>query len=208
MQTPRLILASTNPGKIEEVRKCFFAYPNIKILSLRDFPDIGEIEETGVTYEENARLKVRMVFEKTGIPALGDDGGFEVEHLGGEPGIRSHRWLGSAATDYDRALGILKLLEGLPAEARKARLGSVMAFYDGKDFAISEHWVLGTIPESIDPGKIQEGFPYRCLLFIEEMQKLYSDLDAEESYSINHRIKNVHALEAKILASLGHKSVR
>jgi len=198
----KLLVASTNPGKIREIREGFLGDAEIEVLSLRDFPNIGEIEETGTTYEENARLKVRHVFEKTGIPSLGDDGGFEVEYLGGEPGIRSHRYLGGAATDHDRALGILKLLEGVPGDKRGARLGSLMAFYDGKAFYTSQHWVQGRIPESLDPSKIQDGFPYRCVLFIEEAQKLYADLNSAEAQALNPRIRNLQALKPRILGSL------
>lgn len=200
----KLVFASTNPGKIGEIRSCFSVADGIEILSLKDFSGIGEIEETGVTYEENARLKAKIAFEKTGIPALGDDAGFEVEYLGGEPGIRSHRWLGDAATSYDRALGIITRLEGVPAEKRGARMGSVLTFYDGSKFYLSQNWVYGSVPDRLGPDKIQEGFPYKSVLFLKEFKKLYKDLTPEEFRAVNHRIKNVYALKPEILMRISN----
>jgi len=195
----KLLVATTNSGKFEEYQRCL-SDADIELVSMRDFPGIGEIEEIGKTYEENAILKVKTCFEKTGIPSIGDDGGFEVEFLDGAPGLHSHRWLGEAATDHDRAVAILERLKGVPREKRSARLGSVMAFWDGEHLLMSANWVYGYVPEALHPAEIQRGFPYKSVLFVPEFNKLYKDLNEEESLAVNHRIKNALALKDKIFA--------
>lgn len=194
----KLLIATTNHGKFKEYQYCF-RDTNIELKSVRDFPNIGEIEETGTTYKENAILKVKTCYEKTGIPSLGDDGGFEVDYLGGFPGLHSNRWLGPEATDYDKACMIMEKMKGVPRENRSARLGSYMVFWDGARLFESENWVYGYIPEEENIKEVHKGFPYKSVLFVPEFGKLYKDLTEEEDVKVNHRIRNAFALKERVL---------
>src|SRR3989344_123565 len=143
-----LLAATTNPGKLKEIQMVFAdagaklpkdGRPNdnsasvrgvnprisragvgVKLLSLRDFPGVSKAEETGETFEENAVLKAKYYFGKTGVPTLADDGGCMVDALRGLPGVHSHRWLGEHATDLDIARAIVEKLKGVPREKRTA----------------------------------------------------------------------------------------
>ncbi|MBP7967512.1 non-canonical purine NTP pyrophosphatase, partial [Candidatus Woesebacteria bacterium] len=99
----KLLLATTNKAKQAEIT--FGLQPllekGVTIVSLRDFPSIEEPEETGATFEENAKLKAQYYAQKTGLPALADDGGLMIDALGGEPGVKSRRWPGYSATDTE-----------------------------------------------------------------------------------------------------------
>lgn len=91
--TRQLLLATTNPGKLREIRG-ILAGTSIELRTLDDFPGVVEPEETGTTFAENARLKARYYAGRTGLPAVADDSGIEIDALGGAPGIHSARWHG------------------------------------------------------------------------------------------------------------------
>jgi len=114
-----IIVASRNSGKIGELQKLLSPL-QIKILSLDDFPEAQEVEEDGETYRENAVKKARAVVEVTGKMALADDSGLEINALQGKPGINSARFAGPGATDHEKNLKILQLLEKVPDDERGA----------------------------------------------------------------------------------------
>ncbi|MCX8031753.1 MAG: hypothetical protein N3A59_09295 [Thermodesulfovibrionales bacterium] len=96
----QIVIASRNKKKIEELKRILEGL-NIKLLSINDFSGLEEVIEDGMTFEENALKKARYVCEKTGLPALSDDSGLEVEALGGRPGVKSARYAGEKASDED-----------------------------------------------------------------------------------------------------------
>lgn len=198
-----LLVATTNPGKLGEIQRVY-ADSGIELKSLRDFPAVMPAEETGETFEGNAVLKVKYYFGKTGLPTIADDGGLEVEALGGLPGVKSHRFLGYEASEKELAAAIIEKLEGLPREKRGARLGGTMAFYDGARLFTTSNFVEGWIAEELPP-EIEPGFPYRSVLVLKEFNKLYKDLTSEEHMQINHRRHNLHALKPEILEWLKEK---
>lgn len=199
----KLLIATTNPSKFEEAASVL-AEPGLEIVGLKDFPTITQVPEMGETFEENAVLKAKGYFAQTGVPTIADDGGLVVDALGGLPGVHSHRWLGHAATDAELANAVLERLKGVPQEKRTARLGGVIAFWDGARLLTSENWIEGTIAERLI-GDIQPGFPYRPLLMILQFGKPYSDLTHEEHELVNFRRKNFKALKPKILEVLKEK---
>src|SRR5277367_5543836 len=102
MATRRLLIATTNPAKLAEYRLILRQIGiAIEPASLGDLAISEHPEETGATFAENALLKARFYFERARIATLADDGGLEIDALGGEPGVRSHRWLGTGADDSD-----------------------------------------------------------------------------------------------------------
>lgn len=182
-----LLIATKNPGKANEIGG-FFARAGIATQSLIDFPGIMAIEETGKTFEENAILKAKSYFQLTGLPVIADDAGLEIDALNGEPGVKSRRWIGREMTDWEMVDYALERLKGVPREKRTARLRAVIAFCDDKecftDTAAIEGVMLHERPKTMD-----DGFPFRKLLYIPRFRKLYGDLTHEEHESVNHRRK-------------------
>ena len=195
-----LFLATTNPAKLKEI-EIVYTDSGIELKSLKDFPEIKAPEETGATFEENAVLKAKYYFEKTGLPTLADDGGLMVDALGGEPGVKSHRFLGHDASYAELAEAIVEKLKGVPKEKRGAKLGGTIVFYDGRHTIKSENFVEGYIVEELKE-KPQPGFPYRSLLIIPQFGKLYKDLTYDEHEEVNHRRHNLYSLKPQIIEHL------
>lgn len=166
-----LLLATRNPGKIQEIRAILSSLP-VHIISLLDYPDLPGTEEDGATLEANARKKAAEANRLTKVPALSDDSGLEVFHLGLRPGVYSARYAGA---DVDYAANnrkLLRALRGVQARERRARFRCVAAFADGT----TEHWT-----EGICPGKIIEetrgrgGFGYDPLFVPDGYRKTFAD---------------------------------
>lgn len=126
----RVVLASGNPGKLRELQALLGSA--FELVPQSDL-GVGEIEETGATFTENALLKARHAAATAGLPAIADDSGLEVDALNGAPGVRSARYAGAGATDADNNAKLLRALDGLPAAARTARFRSVIVFVAGRD---------------------------------------------------------------------------
>jgi XTP/dITP diphosphohydrolase len=125
-ERPRLVVATRSPHKLAELRD-LLDVPNAELLTLDDLGVDGDVDETGSTFEENAILKARAALAATGLPALADDSGLEVDALDGGPGVRTRRFAGERATDPDNNAKLLDVLDGLPAERRGAQYVCVLA---------------------------------------------------------------------------------
>lgn len=198
--TKHLLIGTTNPAKLAEVRAVLVG-EYLGVLSLKDFPDIRKVDETGSTFEENAVLKARGYYEQTGIPTIADDGGLAIDALGGLPGVHSHRWLGYKATDQQLAEAVLERMKDVSQENRTARLGGVMVFYNGEHLIKQEHWTQGYIADRLMT-PVHPGFPYRAILMILQFSKPYGTLTEEEHEQVNFRRKNLTALKPEILKLL------
>ncbi|MDO8584795.1 MAG: non-canonical purine NTP pyrophosphatase [bacterium] len=196
----KLLIATKNVGKAHEVGG-FFERVGIKTQSLIDFPDIKAIEETGSTFEENAILKAKSYFALCNMPCVADDGGLEIDALGGEPGVKSRRWIGREMTDWEMVDYALLRLKGVPPDMRTARLRAVIAFYDG-DVCLTETDALEGVLLRERPRDMDPGLPFRGLLFIPQFNKLYKDLTHEEHEAVNHRRKMLTRMLPKIQARL------
>jgi len=185
-----LVLATRNPKKVEELKALLADLP-LRILSLRDFPEVPETPETGVTFAENAELKARAAALATGKPALADDSGLEVDALGGKPGIYSNRFAGPGATDRDRYMRVLELLEGVPEDKRTARFraAAAVARPDG-DTVVVEGTCEGRI--ALEP-RGEHGFGYDPIFYLPELGKTMAELPPEEKNRISHRGKAMQA---------------
>jgi XTP/dITP diphosphohydrolase len=124
-RTRRLVLASANPGKQREFA-ALLAPLGIELL-LQSALGIPSVAETGTSFEANALLKARHAALASGLPALADDSGLEVDALGGRPGVHSARYAGEAATDQDNNAKLIAELASVPASARSARYRCVLA---------------------------------------------------------------------------------
>jgi XTP/dITP diphosphohydrolase len=123
---PRLLVATHSPHKLAELRE-LLRLDHAEIVGLDDVGVGDEPDETGSTFETNARIKARFGARRTGLPTIADDSGLEVDALGGRPGVRTRRYAGPNATDEDNNAKLLGELAGLPPERRGARYVCVLA---------------------------------------------------------------------------------
>jgi len=123
----RLLLATRSRHKLRELSELLSLDASVQLLSPDDLGIDGEPDETGGTFETNARIKARYYAARSGLPTLADDSGLEVEHLGGGPGVRTRRYAGPDATDADNNVKLLRELGGVPAVHRGARYVCVLA---------------------------------------------------------------------------------
>ena len=126
----KLLIATTNPGKLEEILTALAGLP-IELETIEPRHDLRPPEETGRTFEENARLKARYYSSATGLPSVAEDSGLEIDALAGAPGVRSARFGGEAATYGERFAMIERALGAAGAVSRAARFVCALALADG-----------------------------------------------------------------------------
>jgi XTP/dITP diphosphohydrolase len=200
----KLLVATSNPGKKREILSVLRNIENqIQILTLNDFDNIEEPEETGSTFEENAELKARYYAKKTGLATLSDDGGIMIDVLNGEPGVQSRRWPGYRATDKELIEFTLKKLSYFDDSKRSAKLETVTCFYnpESKKIYFSKENIEGRIAQK-PYSNIPAGYPYRSLFVLSKYNKYYDELTLNEHEKINHRIKAVKNIMPHIKAEL------
>jgi XTP/dITP diphosphohydrolase len=181
----KLVIASQNPDKIEEMHQIFRPL-GIQVLSTKDFPELVEVVEDQPTLRGNALKKARYVAAQTKLPALSDDTGLEVEALNGRPGVYSARYAGKHATYQENVEKLLKELKDKPS--RKARFRTVVALVDGDQ----EHTFEGVCPGVIlEERKGERGFGYDPVFQPEGHTKTFAELDSATKNSISHRGKAV-----------------
>jgi XTP/dITP diphosphohydrolase len=183
MKPNRLNLATRNPDKIKEIR-IILDRPHLELVSLLDFPDMGEIVEDGNTLEANALKKARESFQWTQIPSIADDTGLEVNALDGAPGVRSSRFAGEGASYRDNCEKLLQLLKGVTADKRTAQFRCVVAYADSDEEFYVEGICEGTI---LDAYRGQGGFGYDPLFYLPGIGKTFAEISAEEKNRISHR---------------------
>ncbi|MBI1975010.1 MAG: non-canonical purine NTP pyrophosphatase [Parcubacteria group bacterium] len=186
----RLLVATSNSAKLAEYKK-FLEELGVPIVGLHDVGILHKAEETGKTFEENALLKARVYVQLSGLPTIADDGGFEIDALGGEPGVKSHRWLGYEAGDEELIAEVFRRLEGVPNEKRTARIRSVLAVVTpgGEEWKYDEA-VEGVIPKQPSATRVS-GFPFRSVLFVPRFGKFFINLTEEEHHAVNQRLRAV-----------------
>jgi XTP/dITP diphosphohydrolase len=203
-----LLIATSNPGKLNEIRFFLKELP-ITVVSLSDVSLLADAPEDAETFKENAILKATYYSKKSGLPVVADDGGFEIDALGGEPGVHSHRWISRDKDNEDEDLiaHAMKKLQNVPIEKRGAQLHLAIAYATPDGFiATSDGVIRGIIPLLASKARTK-GFPYRSLLYIPEINKFYdhSLMTKEETDKYNHRGKAVRELIPVIKKSFGLK---
>ena len=197
----QIVLATHNRGKMKEMSSILAHLP-VTLLTLDDFPQIGEIPETGETLKENAFIKAETVHQKTGLPALADDTGLEVDALDGAPGVHSSRYDGETATFEDNCRKMLQEMDGIPAEERTARFHTVIAFVSDSGNEWTEGMVEGRI---LEKKQGDGGFGYDPLFYYPPLKKTFAELNSEQKNNISHRGKALRnfcqILEKRILTN-------
>ena len=193
-----IVLASRNRKKIEELKSLLADMP-VEVRSLADFPDVPETPETGNTFAENAELKAKAAAESTGRIALADDSGLEVDALEGQPGILSNRFAGPDATDQDKYMRILELLEGVPDEERTARFRAAVAVATPEGETVL---VEGTCEGRIarEP-RGENGFGYDPIFYLPDLGLTMAELPSQKKNRISHRAKALQSAK-KVLGQL------
>ena len=192
----RLVIATGNTHKTEEIRKLLGPY--IKIIEdLKSYPEIDEIEETGLTFEENASLKASAVGEFLGENSLvlSDDSGLEVCALSGEPGVFSARYAGENASDDENRKKLLQKLNEIDSDMSdwSASFKCVMTLVKGSNkLATFEGSVQGTI---CDEERGENGFGYDSIFIPEGYEKTFAELPSETKNSISHRYQALEAFK-------------
>ena len=188
----RIVLASNNPDKLREVRE-ILSGTNIEILSQKEAGIHTEPEETGTTFEENARIKALAAMRASGLPAVSDDSGICINALGSCPGVFSSRFL--AELSYpEKCQRIMKLLEGMQDRRAHYTAAAVMVFPDGREITA----------EGIAEGEIAHeargdgGFGYDPIFFLPEYGKTMAEISEDEKNALSHRGKAFRALAAKL----------
>ncbi len=194
-----LMLATTNLGKVREFKTLLGQYKslaNLMLLTPTDWPEpLPEVEETGATFAENARLKATALARATGLPALADDSGLCVDALDGEPGLHSARWAGADATDADRNARLLERLSEVPQERRTARYVCVVSLASPDGRSIESEGTCGGV--ILEEARGANGFGYDPLFFVPEFGRTMAELTDAEKNRGSHRARALEALLAR-----------
>lgn len=206
MKSHPLVLATRNSGKIEEFRRILdeIAPGEVELIGLENFPDLGDVEETGNTFEENSLLKARTICLATGIPAIADDSGLCVDYLGGDPGIYSARWSGTHGDDKANLQKVLNQLDGVPREKRSAHFTCVTSFVTPTGIEIAQEGILEGYILTEPVGTF--GFGYDPIFQPRRNQLSLAEMSAEAKDSISHRGQSLRAIAPRVtqmLATLG-----
>jgi len=183
----KIVLASSNKGKLKEFADLFSPL-NIEVIPQAEF-NVPDIEETGLTFVENAILKARNAAYHTGLPAIADDSGIEVDYLLGAPGIYSARYSGENASDEDNLNALLAALTAVPDNERAARYQCILVMMrhskDPTPLICQADWQGRILTSPIGDG----GFGYDPIFWVEEYQCSAAELSAEQKHAISHRGK-------------------
>ncbi len=199
----RLLIATTNSAKLAEYRILLRQLEiDLEAVSLAEAGITEVPEETGATFRDNALAKARFYFARGGLPTLADDGGLEVDALGGAPGVRSHRWLGTeASTDRALAEEVIRRMEGVEKPRRTARIRAAIALIYVANGAprevVAEAAIEGLIAPRAFP-EVRRGFPYRAVLWLPELACYLGELGEDEEARISQRKKALVELRADL----------
>jgi XTP/dITP diphosphohydrolase len=182
-----LLVASTNHNKVREIRAVLARAP-IEIITLADVAPVAEPEETADTFWENARLKALAYAQLTGVTAVAEDSGLEIDALGGEPGVKSARFLGANTSYPARFEEIYKRLAGQPHASRDARFVTALAVAqpDGTILYETEGAIDGVIAERATG---INGFGYDPIFFYPPFGKTMGEVTLDEKCVVSHRAR-------------------
>jgi len=192
----KIVLASNNAGKAREIAQILSAY-DISVVPQSDF-GVPEIPETGLTFVENALLKARNACHHTGLPALADDSGLEIDALQGAPGLYSARYAGENASDEDNWKKVLHKLKDIPEAQRTARFQCLMVLLqhetDPTPLIFQGTWDGRVLTEP----QGDNGFGYDPIFYVPEHNCSSAQLTAKQKNVLSHRGKALSALATRM----------
>ena len=187
----RLLVATTNTGKLREIRSLLEGVP-VELITLRDLDPIEEPEETGATFEDNARLKALYYADRSGLTTVAEDSGLVIDGLDGEPGVRSARFLGPDASYPERFTEIVRRLDGPPVKNRAARFVCALAVAeDGQIVYEARGTVEGEIAR--EP-RGMHGFGYDPIFYYPPYGTTLADVAEDAKLAVAHRGQAFRAL--------------
>ncbi|GAA4347092.1 RdgB/HAM1 family non-canonical purine NTP pyrophosphatase [Kangiella taiwanensis] len=196
----KIVLASGNRKKVAELTQLLAQF-QLQVIPQTDL-NVEDVPETGTTFVENAIIKARHAAEVTGLPAIADDSGIEVDYLDGQPGIYSARFSGKHGDDQANNDLLLEKLQGVPTEQRTARYQCVLVFMqhakDPTPLICQGAWEGQIMTEEFGDG----GFGYDPLFWCEEHQCSAAQLKPEQKAAISHRGKALNELMHKLRESI------
>src|SRR3989344_1615437 len=201
----KLLIATTNPGKLLEITSFLSGLP-VKLVGLKEVNILEHPEESGKTFEENAILKAKFYAQTSGLPTIADDGGAEIDALGGEPGVKTRRWIHKDrdSTDEELIAHTLKKLKSIPLQNRGMQLRAViaLALSTGKHYTATAK-IRGVITLRPSPQRYP-GFPFRSLMYIPTLGKFYNNdlMSPQENDQYNHRKRALEELKPAIIDAL------
>ncbi len=184
------VLASANPDKVAEIRAILGA--GVELMPRPD--SVGEVEETGATLEENARIKAQAQVAATGRPAIADDTGLEVDALGGAPGVYSARFSGEGATYASNVAKLLEALDGVEERGARFRTVALALWPDGRE-AVAEGQVRGVIAEAARGG---DGFGYDPVFVADGTDRTFAEMTTAEKNALSHRGRAFRVLAGRL----------
>lgn len=197
MSNKRIVLASNNAGKVAEISQ-LLEHSGIEVLPQAQF-DIQDAVEDGLTFVENAIIKARHAAKLSGLPAIADDSGIEVDCLNGAPGIYSARFAGEGSSDEENLLKLLREMKDIPEAQRSARFQCLMVYMrhaeDPTPVICQGTWEgrILTAPQG------ENGFGYDPVFFVPEQNCSSAELDAATKNSLSHRGKALQQLVKRLL---------
>ena len=197
MSNKRIVLASNNAGKVREINQ-LLEHSGIEVLPQAQF-DIEDAVEDGLTFVENAIIKARHAAKQSGLPAIADDSGIEVDALNGAPGIYSARFAGEGSSDEENLRKLLNEMQDIPETQRSARFQCLMVYMrhaeDPTPIICQGTWEgrILTAPQG------KNGFGYDPVFFVPEQQCSSAELDAATKNSLSHRGKALQQLIKRLL---------
>jgi XTP/dITP diphosphohydrolase len=189
----KVLLATHNPAKINDYRK-ILREQGVESETLEDLGIKEDFIESYDTFEANARAKALFYYNLAQRPTLADDGGFEIDYLNGEPGVKSRRWLGRKSTDQELVDKLSKVSAAIPPNQRMARFTTVICLVKSeKEIYSVKNSIEGYLTPEVN-NNYPPGFPYRACFMEKTFNKYLMDLSPEEYGQINHRRKNVQEI--------------
>jgi len=202
---PVVLLATRNAGKVREILEVLGDLP-VQFKSLEQFASLPEAEETGKTFAENARIKAVHYSALTGLPAIAEDSGLEVDALGGLPGVNSARFAGRHGDDAANNAKLLEMLRGVPDERRTARFRCVCVLAEaGQIIAQTEGVIEGVI---LHEPRGTGGFGYDPLFFVPDLGRTTAEISVQEKNAISHRGRAIRAMRTQLLKWLERRQRR
>lgn len=201
----KIVFATGNEGKMREVR-LILADLGMEILSMKEAGVSLEIEENGKTFGENAEIKARAVWEKTGGIVLADDSGLVIDYLNGEPGIYSARYMGEDTSYEIKNRALIDRMAGVRGQDRSARfVCNIAAVLPNGQAVHTEETMEGLI--AYEPAG-EGGFGYDPILYLPEYGKTSAEISIEEKNKISHRGKALEAMKVRLKEIFGEEEMR